>query len=305
MALCVNGHTNEDSFKFCQECGASLLVDRSLQVYVSLEPPVHGRVSVFFRGLLAVVPTLIGAVMGIGVFIVVIGAWFTAVFTGKVPDRLHGFVARWVDYQTRVRAYSHLVTARYPDALNVSNNREITTTVTSGPLKRSAALFRIVLAIPAALLNGLTGMATFLMAIVMWFWALFTTKTPRSLHQATATLIRYQSRFAAYYYLLTPEQPWHGFRGEGQAETQQPTSNQWALTKGARRAIIVSTVLGGLLYIGLNVGFQIFMNSLPKYEYYCVDSEGYFAGRIDGLPQICPPGSDEFKIKMQDTRYRW
>ena len=311
MSVCTNGHVNEDNVKFCQECGiavtgASADSGRSLHLIVSLEPPVHSRISVFFRFFLSIIPIIISAVIGIAAYIAVIGAWFGALFTGRVPEGIHNFVAQWVDYQARVSAYSNLVTARHPGySMTPRVDNELITSVAHGPMSRSAVFFRAILSVPAALLNvaGIFGMQ--LMVVVMWFCALLTTKTPRSLHQATAALLRYQTRYAAYYFLLTPDQPWHGLYGDAEDKVQDETGSlptvpptQWRLTKGARRAVTASMILGVVLYIGLVVLMGAVMSNMVQYEYFCVDSLGNLTSNISLLPLNCDAGSDLYKLRI-------
>jgi len=311
MTACANGHANEDNVKFCQECGIAVSsgtadLGRALHLTVSLEPPIHSRVSVFFRVFLAIIPQIISMFIGIAVYFAVIGAWFSALFTGKVPDGIHRFVAQWVDYQAKISAYSNLVTARHPGySLTPRADSELTTSVANGPMSRPAVFFRVILVFPAALLNvfGIFGMQ--LMVIVMWFSALFTTKAPRSLHQATAAMIRYQTRYAAYYFLLSPEQPWHGLYGDVKDELQQeaaasiatPTPpSQWRLTKGARRAITVSTILGVVFYIGFVVLLQVVMANVVQYEYFCMDSMNNITSNISLFPMHCDSESILYKM---------
>ncbi len=312
MSVCANGHVNEDNVKFCQECGnavtgAAADSGRALHLNVSLEPPKQSRISVFFRFFFSIIPIIISAVIGVAVYFAVIGAWFSALFTGKVPEGIHRFVAQWVGYQARVSAYSNLVTAHHPGySVTPRADNELTTSVAHGPMSRSAVFFRVILSVPAALLNvaGIFGMQ--LMVIVMWFCALLTTKTPRSLHQATAALLRYQTRYAAYYFLLTPDQPWHGLYGDSKDEAQEETGSaetapltQWRLTKGARRAVTASMILGVVLYIGFVTLMGVFMGNIVQYEYFCADAMGNLTSNLSLFPMQCDSGSGLYKLPIR------
>ncbi len=304
MTVCVNGHDNEDNFKFCKECGTAVnseTVDlgRALHLTLNLEPPIHSRGSVFFRFFLALILQIISMFIGIGVYFAVIGAWFGALFTGKVPEGIHKFVSRWLDYQTRISAYSNLLTARHPGySMTPKADCELTTRVANGPMNRLAVFFRILLAFPAALLSvvGVFGMQ--LLVIVMWFSALFTTKTPRVLHQAVAALLRYQARYSAYYFLLSPEQPWHGLYGDVKQASDEALSTsatssvpQWCLTKGARRTITIAIILGVFSYIGFVILLGGLAANVAQYEYFCMDSMGNITSTISVFPMNCDSGS--------------
>ncbi len=310
MSTCASGHTNDEGAKYCQQCGLVLdvqavAIDRNFNVAVSLEPPTHTRVSVFFRLFLSIIPSIMSAFLGIVAVFATIASWFSALITGKVPEGIHRFVARTLDYQTRATAYSLLVTANYPGAsLTPRANNEITTSVANGPLNRWAVFWRIFLALPAALLTGAGYVGLLLLAMVTWSVALFTTRAPRTLHQASASLIRLQSRYTAYCLLLTPEQPWHGLYGDAQdvspEDAEQPGAQgaQWRFVKGTRRAITIFLILGGLLYVGLNIGIQAIAMHLPQYDYFCMDEMGNITSKVSLSPMNCPDGSDLFKMRI-------
>src|SRR3954468_21238 len=66
----------------------------------------RNRLTVFFRLLLAIPHFIVVALWGILVYLVVVVAWIVAIFTGRVPDGLHKFIATWVRSATRVSAYA-------------------------------------------------------------------------------------------------------------------------------------------------------------------------------------------------------
>ena len=74
----------------------------------------RSRLTVFFRALL-VIPAIIWlSLWGVVTFLAWIAAWFAALFTGRVPDGLHNFMATYLRYQTHVYAYLFLVADPYP-----------------------------------------------------------------------------------------------------------------------------------------------------------------------------------------------
>jgi Domain of unknown function (DUF4389) len=58
----------------------------------------RSRLTVFFRLLLAVPHLVWFELWGIVACLVVLVAWFAALFTGRVPDGLHAFIARYLRY---------------------------------------------------------------------------------------------------------------------------------------------------------------------------------------------------------------
>jgi Domain of unknown function (DUF4389) len=74
----------------------------------------RSRLTVFFRYLLAIPHFVWLYLWGIAAGIALLIAWFAALFTGRVPDGLHSFLASYVRYATHVNAYILLLTGRYP-----------------------------------------------------------------------------------------------------------------------------------------------------------------------------------------------
>src|SRR5581483_6723616 len=74
----------------------------------------RSRLTVFFRLLLAIPHLLWLALWGIVAELALLVAWFVAVFTGRLPDGLHGVLASVVRYSVRVSAYIFLLADPFP-----------------------------------------------------------------------------------------------------------------------------------------------------------------------------------------------
>ena len=78
-----------------------------------------------------------------------------------------------------------------------------------GRLNRWAVLFRLVLAIPAAVFSQIVQYGlTFPILLVMWFVVLVSGRMPPSLYTTYAALLRYQVRFHSYFLMLTSVYAW-------------------------------------------------------------------------------------------------
>ena len=78
------------------------------------EPQRQRRATVAFRAILVIPHWVWLYLVGIAASFALIGAWFAALFTGRVPKGIHEFNARYVRYATRVIAYMALLTDTYP-----------------------------------------------------------------------------------------------------------------------------------------------------------------------------------------------
>ena len=87
----------------------------SYPVDVEVDPPVsQNRLTVFFRGLLALPCLIVLYPLQIALNLVAIGNWFVALVTGGVPDGLQTLGMFCLRFQTRTNAYLLLLTPRYP-----------------------------------------------------------------------------------------------------------------------------------------------------------------------------------------------
>src|SRR6266542_48800 len=148
----------------------------------------RNRLTVFFRLVLAIPHVIFLALWGIVVYLAAIVAWFAAVFTGRVPDGLHGFMATYLRYTTRVFGYLYLL---------------------AGPETQSRLTvgFRIILAIPALILSGVFQMVNRIVAFLGWFYCLATGNMNEGMRNISAWLLRYEIQTYAYLFLLTEKYP--------------------------------------------------------------------------------------------------
>jgi hypothetical protein len=167
----------------------------------------RSRVTVFFRCLLAI-PHLVWVwLYGIAAMLVLVVAWVIALFTGRVPAGMHGFIAGYLQYSTRVNAYVYLVAnpfppfgagGEYPVDLEVAGPE---------PQGRLGIFFRVLLAYPMLLLAGVLGFALLVVGLLSWFYALFTGRMSPGMRDLGAYCLDYQARTNGYYFLLTSRYP--------------------------------------------------------------------------------------------------
>lgn len=167
----------------------------------------RNRLTVFFRLLLAIPAFVWAALWGFVSVFALIAAWLAALVTGRVPRGLHDFLAAFVRYQTHVFAYVSLVadpfpgfsgTARYPVTVEIAPPAE---------QGRLGVFFRLLLAIPAALISGVLNYLTEIVAFFAWFVCLALGRMPEGMRNLLAFSVRYHAQTQAYEYLLTDRYP--------------------------------------------------------------------------------------------------
>lgn len=226
-------------------------------VLLSLEPAKQNRLSVFWRWLLALPHFFVLEVIGFVAYCGALGGWFVALFTGRLPGGLHRFLTGYIRYYANVAAYSTLLTNKWP-SINFEPQADSMVDVefTQVRLNRLAVLGRVVLMIPAAVVGSLFAFGVYPLLFTMWVVGSVTGKVPRSLHEAVATILRFQLRLTAYLFLVTPLQPFSGMFGDGvldaaaahdhdeASQASSSTEGSWRIVEGARRLIALTLVIG-------------------------------------------------------------
>jgi hypothetical protein len=147
----------------------------------------------------------------------------------KAPESVHDFVAGYLRYATHVAAYLFLAADPYPGFRGAPGYPVDVAIDPPARQSRLSALFRLLLALPAALLASALGgglawtaligpyaLAALLVtgggaagtaAFLAWFAALATGRAPRGLRDLTAYALGYSAQSAGYALLLTGRYP--------------------------------------------------------------------------------------------------
>ena len=167
----------------------------------------RSRLTVFFRLLLAIPHFIWLYLWGIAALIVLVIAWFAALFTKRVPAGLHNFLAGYLRYQVHVIAYITLAANPYP-AFNGSSDYPIDLVVAPPEEQgRLGVFFRGLLSVPALFLSSAMNGLVEVMVFFAWFVCLIVGKMPEGMRNLLAFTIRYHAQTQAYYSLLTSRYP--------------------------------------------------------------------------------------------------
>src|SRR4051794_16340456 len=159
----------------------------------------RSRLTVFFRLLIAIPHLIWMTLWGVVVELAVLVAWFAALFTGRVPDGLHGFLASYLRFYARVSSYLFLLADPYPPFDGAEGGYPVDVRLPPAePQSRLTVLFRIVLVIPAALLTYVFRLVNEVVAFLGWFYCLFTGRMHPGMQELSAWLLRYEIQTAAY-----------------------------------------------------------------------------------------------------------
>jgi Domain of unknown function (DUF4389) len=148
--------------------------------------------------------------------------WFASLVLGRMPSGLRDAGAYGIGYSAQVRAYSLLVTDRYPSS-------DPTTMLESVPrspahpvhlvgeaedLRRSrlTVFFRLLLFIPHYVWLYLWGSLAAVVVLLNWFATLIMGRPPRLFHRFLSAYIRYQFHVSAF--VTVAANPFPGFTGK-------------------------------------------------------------------------------------------
>ena len=167
----------------------------------------RSRLTVFFRLLLAIPHFIVVGLWGIATYIIVLVAWLIAIFTGRVPDGLHNFIAGWLQYATRVTAYVFLLANPFPPFGPMGTYPVDARIDPAQKQSRLTVFFRGLLAIPALLLTYVFRAVNQIVALLGWFYCLFTGQMNEGMRDISAWLLRYETQTWGYVLLLTGRYP--------------------------------------------------------------------------------------------------
>jgi hypothetical protein len=171
------------------------------------------RVTVVFRLILAIPQIFVLVFLAIAGFFVAVIGWFAALFTGRLPDFAHNYLSGLVRWEVRVNAYILLLTDQYPPFSFDDMDYPVRPILPApGQLNRLSVLFRLILAIPAAVFAQIVNYGlTVPLIIAMWVVVIVTGRMPPTLYTTYAALVRYQARLTAWFNMLTSEYAWGMF----------------------------------------------------------------------------------------------
>ncbi|MFI8434587.1 DUF4389 domain-containing protein [Streptomyces sp. NPDC079020] len=213
-----------------------------------IEPTRQRRLTVLLRLLLLIPHFIVLVFLYIAAMVTVVVGWFAALVLGRLPQPVFRFLSGYLGYHVRVFASEMLLIDRYPPfALTPPPDYPARIEVRPTDLNRLAVLFRVFLMIPAAVVQGLAVAGWFAVSFVWWLVTLILGRMPRPLFEATAAVLRYQTRFHAYAMMLTPAYP-KGFFGD------DDLSVLTGHTRSATRPLVMSGAGKALLVFFLVVG---------------------------------------------------
>jgi hypothetical protein len=211
------------------------------------EPGRQRRLTVLVRLLLLIPQFIVLWVLAIAAVLTVIVGWFAALVLGRLPEPNARFLTAYVGYEVRVAASATLLVDRYPPfALRPPPDYPVQIELRPNGLNRLAVLFRLILMIPAAIIQALVSGGWAVAGFVIWLIVLVLGRMPRPLFEATSAILRYRMRYDSYVMMLTSAYPKRLFGDEPRPDGEVRSATSPLLISGAGRALIVLFLVLGL-----------------------------------------------------------
>lgn len=177
-------------------------------VQVRVSPDLHrSRLTVFFRSPLALPHTVWLLLYGLAAALVAWAAFFVALFLGRLPEGMHGFLANYVRYASYVRAYRLLVVNRYPPFSGRAPYDVELEIPPPGRQRRLTIFFRGLLVLAAALWRLLWALWMGLVRFAAFWYALFMGRLSEGLERRLVRYLVFSVRVTAYQLYLVDRFP--------------------------------------------------------------------------------------------------
>ena len=165
-----------------------------------------GRVSTFFRYILAIPWLIVAYIYGIAAVFTLLAAWVVIIVTGRQPDGLYNFNGGVLRYVTRAQSFQYLVTDAWPPfGLRPDPTYPVRLNIAERPERQSRlkALFRLILAIPLFFVAWAISILHYGAIFVSWLTIVFRGYQPAGVHNALVFTSAWGARFGGYLFMLT------------------------------------------------------------------------------------------------------
>jgi hypothetical protein len=183
-------------------------------VHMGLDSPLAiARWRALFQGILAIPHIFILYFLGLGLSILTFIAFWSILFTAKIPRGMFDFMVTIHRYQWRVTSYVLFMRAAYPPfdftAASEDPGGDPATLSIDYPerLSRLLPFVKWLLAIPNLIVLLFVGIALYVVLVIGWLAVIITGSWPAGLRRFVVGAARWALRVQVYTYLMTDQYP--------------------------------------------------------------------------------------------------
>ncbi len=177
-------------------------------------PERMSRGLIFIKWLLIIPHLIVLTLLGVGLAVVTIFAWFAILITGAYPRGMWNFSMSVLQWSARVTAYSSLQRDEYPP-FGEDDYPVLFQLAYPERLSRGLIFIKWLLVIPHLIVLYVLNAVVGVILLIAWIAILFTGKFPRSLFDFVTGATRWSHRVAVYSLLLTDVYPPFSMGDEG------------------------------------------------------------------------------------------
>lgn len=168
----------------------------------------RSRLTVFFRLLLALPHLVWLSLWGLLAALAALATWTATLVAGRSPEALHRFLSAFLRYQLHVLAYLFLVANPFPGFLGKPGSYPVDAEI-DPPQRQNRWVtgFRIILVIPALVIESALNNVLEAIAVLGWLAALATGRMPQGMRNLGAFVLRYHTQTYGYLLALTDRYP--------------------------------------------------------------------------------------------------
>jgi hypothetical protein len=180
-------------------------------------PPLVARWRPLVNWILVIPPSIWLLILSFGAVAVAVAGWFSALLTGRIPERWGDYQMAVLRYQWRTNAFLYAWTDSYPGfatpAGYVDPGDFPAVLYCARPQRRNrvTVALRLLLIIPHYVVLYFVSIAAGAVLLAAWFVVLVTARWPAGMRRFVIGYLRWSSRVAGYGMLATDEYPPFGF----------------------------------------------------------------------------------------------
>jgi hypothetical protein len=134
--------------------------------------------------------------------------WVVTLIKGRPPERIHRWLVRFLRYSVFVYAYVNMLANPYPPFHGEPGAYPIDIEVEPPTeQRRLITAFRLILAIPALILNWVFSQVLQIVGILGWLVAIVIGRMPRGMENLGLYCLRYQAQTWGYLLIVTDRYP--------------------------------------------------------------------------------------------------
>lgn len=167
----------------------------------------RSRLTSLFRFLLVLPHAVWLALWAVAALVAAAANWVVVLARGRSAAPLHRFLTAYVRYATHVSAFAFLVANPFPGFVGAAGYPVEVVLDPPARQSRPQTLFRLVLAVPAAIVVATFEVVLSVAVVLAWFVAVLLGRMPEGLGRLGASCLRYRAQWLAYVLVLTDRYP--------------------------------------------------------------------------------------------------